>query len=197
VKIVSVDEYILNSGPWQESLNMLRELMLGLELEETVKWGTPVYCLDGKNVVGFANFKAYTGLWFYQGALLKDEQKKLFNAQEGKSNAIRQWRFSTADEIEEELDVLIAYVQEAMENTRQGKVFKAEKKKDFSIPEELMEAMQNDRFLKQAYDALSFSKRRDYAGYIGSGKKAETRKRRLDKCIPMIKDGKGFMDQYK
>ena len=54
-----------------------------LNLEENVKWGTPVYSLNGKNVVGITAFKSYVGLWFFQGIFLKDPFKYLVNAQEG------------------------------------------------------------------------------------------------------------------
>ena len=67
--------------------------MLSSEMEETVKWGMPVYMVDGEIVTGLGSFKSYAGIWFYQGALLKDKHKKLINAQENKTNAMRQMRF--------------------------------------------------------------------------------------------------------
>jgi len=196
MKKISVDEYILNSGQWQVTLNMLRELLLALELEETVKWGSPVYCIEGKNVLGIGSFKSYTGLWFYQGIFLKDEKKVLISANEDETRGLRQWRFHSADQIEEELDSIIKYVKEAIKNSRAGKEIKPERNKPFTIPEDLQEALDNDAHLKQCYEALSHSKRRDYAHYIGRAKRHETRLKRIDKSIPLIKDGKGFMDQY-
>ncbi|MBK7633096.1 MAG: hypothetical protein IPJ13_01585 [Saprospiraceae bacterium] len=44
-------------------------------------------------MVGLAAFKSYTGIWFFQGGLLDDKQQFLMNAQEGKTKAMRQWRF--------------------------------------------------------------------------------------------------------
>lgn len=194
---VTVDEYILNSGVWQPSLNMLRELMLALNLEETVKWGTPVYCINGKNVVGMASFKAYTGLWFYQGVFLEDRQKKLVNASEGETRGQRQWRFESADEIEADLDLVIEYVREAIENAKAGKEIKPQRNKPFDLPVELTEAFDADPVLKKLFRLLSYSKRRDFARYIGQAKRPETRKKRLEKSIPLIREGKGLMDQYK
>lgn len=52
-------------------------------MEETNKWSAPVYTSNGKNIVGLGAFKSYTGLWFFQGALLKDEKKLLINAGNG------------------------------------------------------------------------------------------------------------------
>lgn len=193
---ITVEEFILKSGQWQIPLNMLRELLLGLGMEETVKWGTPVYCVEGKNVVGIGSFKAYTGLWFYQGVFLEDRQKKLVNASEGETRALRQWRFESADQIEEELDTIIAYVKEAIENSKAGREVKPIKNKPFNMPAELTEALQKDHELKKRYDLLSYSKRRDFARYIDQAKRAETRLKRLEKSIPMIMEGIGLMDKY-
>lgn len=53
-------------------------------MEENLKWGMPVYSLEGVNVAGIVAFKNYVALWFYQGVFLKDDKKVLYNAQEGK-----------------------------------------------------------------------------------------------------------------
>ncbi len=197
MKKITVDAYILNSGAWQPVLNMLRELMLALDMEETVKWGTPVYCINGKNVVGIGFFKAYTGLWFYQGVFLEDKQGKLINASEEETRALRQWRFQSADEVEADLDLIISYVKEAIENARKGKEIKPIRNKPFQVPAELSDAMAKDPALHKSYHLLSHSKRRDYARYIDQAKRTETREKRLAKSIPLIKEGKGLMDQYK
>ncbi len=89
----TVDDYIEAAEPWQDELIRLRKILRSTDLEETVKWGAPCYTHDGKNVVGMASFKSYVGLWFHQGALLGDKKKVLINAQEGKTKALRQWRF--------------------------------------------------------------------------------------------------------
>ena len=115
----TVDDYIASSGQWQNALIKLREIMLSTALAETVKWGVPVYTFAGKNIVGLAAFKSYVGIWFHQGAFLKDGKKKLINAQEGKTTALRQWRFNSIEEID--VDLIKAYVFEAIENQKLGK----------------------------------------------------------------------------
>ena len=83
--------------------------------------------MHGKNVVGIGAFKEFVSVWFFQGALLRDEQGVLVNAQEGRTRAMRQWRFQAVEEIDEPM--LRAYVAESIENQRQGKAIKAEKEK--------------------------------------------------------------------
>lgn len=49
-----VETYIERREQWAEILNAARKVMLSTEMEEAVKWGTPTYTLEGKNVVGLA-----------------------------------------------------------------------------------------------------------------------------------------------
>ena len=95
----SVDDYIDHAGQWQEELVRLREILCSTPLTEEVKWGGPCYTWNGKNIVGIGAFKSYFGLWFHQGALLKDDKKVLINAQEGKTRALRQWRMTSSADI--------------------------------------------------------------------------------------------------
>lgn len=190
----TVDEFIENQPKWREALELLRNLMLTTELKETVKWGMPVYTLNSKNVVGFGAFKSYFGLWFYQGALLTDKKGKLLNAQEGKTKAMRQWRFESVDEIDERL--VMQYVLEAIENQRKGLEIKPVKSKMLILPPELQTALKKNKDLETNFKQLTPSKRRDYAEYIENAKRPETKMKRLDKIIPMILEQKGLNDKY-
>lgn len=188
---VSVDEYILNSGKWEDSLILLREIALDSGLDETVKWGMPVYTLDGKNVVGIVAFKSYSGIWFYQGVFLKDIRKVLFAADDG-TGAVRQWRFKDVDQIRDEIEDIIGYIEEAIQNMREGKIQKPNLNKPIPLPEELKEALDDDPHLKQAYLVFSKSKRREFGRYIDQAKMQETRGRRLKRVVEMIREGRGL-----
>jgi len=191
MKKVTVDEYILNAGKWEEALILLREIMLDSGLEETVKWSMPVYTLDGKNVAGIVAFKTYMGIWFYQGIFLKDKRKLLFAADDG-TGAVRQWRFKDVEEIRDEVEIIIEYMEEAIENMRQGKVMKAKLNKPIPIPKELKETFEQKPHIKQAYLTMSKSKRREFGRYIEQAKMQETRNRRLKKVVDLILEGRGL-----
>lgn len=190
----NVDAFIGKHGQWKEALQKLRALMLSAGLEETIKWGGPAYRANGKNVAGLGAFKSYAGIWFFQGALLKDEHQKLANAQEGKTHAMRQWRFHSADEIDEEL--VRAYLAEAIQNAMEGRAVKPPRKKALVIPPELKRALHNNPALAESFDQLPHGKKRDYAEYISEAKRAATKEQRLEKIIPMILAGKGLNDKY-
>ena len=189
-----VDEFISKKAKWKNELEFLRNILVQSELSEDLKWGAPVYTLEGKNVVGLGAFKSYVGLWFFQGVFLKDEKGLLVNAQEGKTKALRQMRFSSMEEMDE--SILKAYIEKAIQNQKAGKELKPEKKA-LVIPEELQTAFNADKSLKACFEKLSPGKQKDYANHIAEAKQEKTKQKRLDKIIPMIKDVVGLHDKYK
>ena len=176
---VKVSEYISKHPKFSIQLSQIREVLSQTELEETVKWGAPAYVLDGKIVIGMAAFKNHMGIWFHQGVFLKDTQQKLVNAQEGKTKALRQWRFEENDAIDKKL--VLAYVNEAIANSKAGKEVKPVRAKKKVAPPELMEARfkENSAF-KKAFDDLTPGKQREYAEYIASAKREATKVSRLE-----------------
>jgi len=195
-KPANVDAYIANNEKWQASLEFLRELILSTGLQETIKWMFPTYTLKGKNIVALCAFKGYCGIWFFQGGTLKDDLKVLNNAQEGKTKAMRQWRFTAIEEIEEE--AVLRYIEEAIQNQKDGNIIKVSRtKKPLIIPPELQTALNNNSLLATHFEAFSLTNKRDFADYISTAKRAATKEKRMAKIIPMILQGIGLNDKYK
>ena len=192
----TVEAFLEKFDTWRPGLDLLRELMLEAGLDETVKWGMPVYMVDNKNVAGMGAFKSYIGIWFFQGALLKDPKQKLLNAQEGKTKAMRQWRFGSLAEIVANRKTILQYLEEAIENQKAGREIKPVPSAPLVVPAELKQALAADPELKKAFQALSPGKRREYAEHIGEAKRAETRQSRLEKALPLIRSGKGLNEKY-
>lgn len=191
----SVDEYIAKKEQWQKELNLLRNLLNSTELEETVKWGGPCYTVQGKNVVGLATFKKFIALWFFQGALLKDNGHVLINAQEGTTKALRQWRFGSMEEID--LKRVKEYVAEAIDNQKKGKQIKPDRKKPLIIPPELNQVFEKNKNIKYHFEELTRSKQREFSDYIVGAKRTETKENRLEKILPMILRKEGLNDKYR
>lgn len=196
-RYTTVADYIDNSGSYKEPLLLLREIILSSGLEETVKWGAPVYTYSGKNLIGITTFKSYSGMWFFQGGLLKDKQKKLINAQEGITKALRQWRFENIEEIKNNSEIIRSYIDEAIEYQKQGKEIKPKRNKILIISDELLELFKTNKPLKYSYEALPLSKKREYSEYILTAKQEATKQKRLLKIVPMIMEGIGLNDKYR
>jgi uncharacterized protein YdeI (YjbR/CyaY-like superfamily) len=191
-----VDEYINKKEKWKTELELLRSVFSDLPVEEAIKWGAPTYVFNDKNIIGLAAFKNYCGLWFFQGALLKDTHKVFINAQEGKTKAMLQWRFSSIDEID--ISLIKEYVLEAIENVKLGKEIKPDRKiKELIIPGELQQELNSNIDFKNSFETFSNSKKREYADYISEAKREATKLKRLEKIIPMILNGVGLHDKYK
>lgn len=195
-KASSVEEYIEVNAHFEEELKLLRKIINSTELEETLKWSAPTYTLNGKNVVGLGAFKNHFGIWFFQGVFLKDEAKLLINAQENKTKALRQMRFESIADINK--SAVLIYVKEAIENQKLGKEIKPQRNtKPVVIPKELEDAISKNKELKQAFEKLSVSCKREYCEHISEAKRETTKTKRLEKIIPMILEQKGLHDKYK
>ncbi|MBN3522018.1 YdeI/OmpD-associated family protein [Algoriphagus lutimaris] len=183
------------NNQWKEAFSLLNEIIAKTELLETVKWGMPVFTINGKNVVGYTGFKTHFGLWFYNGVFLSDPYQVLINAQEGKTKAMRQWRFESIEEIDE--PKILEYLQEAIQNEKEGTSWKAEKGDEVEIPVLLKEKLQSNVDLKASFERLTPFKQKEYIEYITEAKREATKMNRLEKIIPMIMEGKGLNDKYR
>jgi uncharacterized protein YdeI (YjbR/CyaY-like superfamily) len=179
---------------WTEELNLLKEIIAQTELVDTIKWGGPVYVLNGKNVLGVGGFKSYFGIWFYNGVFLKDEKKVLVNAQEGVTKSLRQWRFNAIEEINEK--EILAYIQEAIENEKADKVIKPTTKKMVTALE-LQQELDSNSTLAEAFKKFSPAKQREFHEYIEEAKREPTKFSRIEKIKPMILENIGLNDKYK
>ena len=190
------DDYFEKEHPYQNGIKLLREIALSTELEETVKWGAPVYTIQNKNVLGIMAFKSHFGLWFFNGVFLSDPENVLENAQEGKTKAMRHWKFTSAEGLDKSL--IREYIQEAIENQKRGFTVKPERKtKEVVMPELLKEALTGKVALMEQFEGLSAYKQREYCEYIDTAKQEKTKLSRLEKILPMIKEGIGMNDKYR
>lgn len=184
-----------NDKLWQEELAILEAIIQKTELIPATKWNATIYMLNGKNVLSFGGFKDYFALWFHNGVFLKDKYNVLLNAQEGKTKALRQWRFSSKSELNEKR--ITEYIKEAIQNEKDDKSWKPEKSEMPAIPTALDVAFKKDKHFKTAFEALTNYKQKEYIEYIDTAKKEETKQMRLEKIIPLILNGKGLNDKYK
>lgn len=191
----TVDDYLIDASHWQEELLILRRILLSTNLKETIKWGMPCYTHGGKNIVGMAGFKSYFGLWFHQGVFLSDPDNVLINAQTGKTKALRQWRMNSANDIK--LDQIKAYITESIEHSKAGKKMPNAAPRKLILPQKLKAVLEIDPALKSSFESFRTAQKCDFADYISSAKQDSTKQRRLEKILPLIKDGIGLNDKYK
>ncbi len=146
-----LEAYYEHEHPFKEGISILRDLALKTKVIETLKWGSPVYTAEGKNVFWIARFKNHFGLGFFNGMFLKDPKKVLVNVQEGKTQAMRHWKFNSIGEIDPRK--IVAYINEAIENEKKGMrlILGKKKKSELIIPELLKEALAENPKMEGIY----------------------------------------------
>jgi len=177
---------------WQAEIAALQRMLSRFDLSETCKWGKPCYTMDGKNVVLIQGFKEYCALMFFQGALLKDPKKLL--VQLGQVRAARVMKFTSAHEIAAKAATIKAYVREAVAAAKAGKKVET-KPRVFPIPPELQEKFRKDPRFKRAFEALTPGRQRGYLYHFTGAKQSATRTARIEKAMPAIFAGRGFLER--
>jgi uncharacterized protein YdeI (YjbR/CyaY-like superfamily) len=178
---------------WNAEIAEMRRVLAGLAMKEERKWGSPTYTVDGKNIVIIQCFKEYFGLGFFQGALLKDPKKVL--VQLGQVRAGRVMKFTSVKDIAAKAATIKAYVREAIAVEKAGLRMKPRKTSEFPVPEELTERFRRDPRFKRAFEALTPGRQRSYLYHFAAAKQSATRVARIEKAMPAIFEGKGFLER--
>lgn len=181
---------------WADEVDIILNLLRETPLQETTKWGIPVFTLNKKNVIGLAGFKNHLSVWFYDGIFINDTYNSLINASEGKTKALRQLRFTKAEGIN--VEMLSYYVKEAIQNAEKGVSHVPNSESPFSNPPEYLRfALEKNPQLNECFNNLPPYKRKEYNEYIDTAKQEKTKQTRLAKITPLILAGKGLNDKYK
>ena len=182
-------------GNWQEAEELMQEIIQQTSLKKEFKWGSYIYTHKGKNVIGCGGFKNFFSLWFYNGVFLTDRDKHLISASEGKTKALRQWRFEDVKDMNAEK--IAAYIQESIQTINEGKELKPTKSPMKAPAGLLLEALQTDPTFAESFQALTPGKQKEYIEYIDEAKQEKTKQSRIEKIKPLVLAKKGLNDKYK
>jgi uncharacterized protein YdeI (YjbR/CyaY-like superfamily) len=138
-------------------------------------------------------FKEYFALGFFQGALLKDPKKVLVRL--GQVHAGRVMKFTSVKDITAEAGTIKAYVREAIAIDKAGLRMEPKKTSDFPVPAELTDRFRTDPRFKRAFEALTPGRQRSYLHHFAAAKQSATRAARIEKAMPAIFDGRGFLEK--
>jgi uncharacterized protein YdeI (YjbR/CyaY-like superfamily) len=187
-----VDAYLAASVRWPAEIEVLRPLLLGCDLAETIKWGKPCYCLGDANIVLIQEFSDHLALMFFKGVLLDDPEGVLHD-QGPNSHAAKRLTFTSTDDVERRSDVVTAYVREAIAHEQAGTELPA--RPDDELAPELVDRLASDVELAEAFENLTPGRQREYNLHVSDAKQSDTRERRVDKVVPRILSGKGLRDR--
>lgn len=178
---------------WAEGLRQLRRLCLDLQLVETAKWGHPCYMHAGRNIAVLGAFRDDLRISFFDAALLKDPQRVL-ERQGPHTRHADMIRFTDNHGVGALEPILRAYLQEAMGYAHAG-IRPPKVAHTLELPDELVEALDADPALAEAYHALTPGRQRSWVIHLASAKKTETRVARIVAARGRILAGKGALER--
>ena len=187
-----VDAYIRASKRWPDEITALRPVLLGTGLTEELKWRSPCYSHDGKNIVIVQEMNDHLALMFFKGALLADPDGVLVD-QGPNSRSARRIEFTSVEDVTRLAGTVVAYIDEAVKVEELG--LKVGPPPELVLVEELQNRLDADPALKAAFETLTPGRRREYNLHISGAKQAKTREARIDKHAPKILEGKGLRDR--
>ncbi len=181
--------------PFVAELEYLQAILAETELVEEMKWSMPAYTLNGKNVIMLAAFMEHVSLSFFKGAILEDPNNLLVKAGEN-TQASRQLRFTSVEEIESQRDSIRAIIASAIDVERRG--LEVERiREDAEVCEELQTKFDAEPKFKAAFEALTPGRQRAYHLHFNQAKQSKTRSARIQKWEAAIFAGKGMHDDYR
>jgi uncharacterized protein YdeI (YjbR/CyaY-like superfamily) len=179
---------------WQTEIALLRKIALSCGLTEEIKWGKPCFTHEGHNIAIIQPFKRYVALMFFKGALLEDPSGLLVPPGPN-SRAARQLRFTELSQIQEARSLIKANLERAIEIEKAGLKIIGDEGATPPIPSELANKFKEMPALKDAFEALTPGRQREYLIYFGGAKQSTTRSGRIEKHIERILAGKGLRDR--
>lgn len=178
---------------WQPGLTRLREICRSAGLVETVKWGHPCYMHAGRNIVLIGALQGDFRLNFFNAALMKDPDGVL-ERQGPNTQHPDSIRFTASEQVDPRAATVRAYLLEAMAYADAG-ILPTKEPQALELPDELVDAMDADPELAEAFHRLTPGRQRSYAILLNSAKTAATRVARIDKARPHILAGKGAIER--
>lgn len=182
-----------STRPWINGLDALRRICLSMGLSETVKWAHPVYMHADRNIALFGAFRGDFRLNFLNAALLNDSEGML-EPQGPSSKTPSMIRFTAVEQVGEMEPIIRAYLRQLMDHaeagTRSPKVHR-----EIEIPEELIEALDADTELAEAFQALTPGRQKSYLFNLNQAKQSATRIARIEKFRDRIIAGKGLIER--
>lgn len=178
---------------WSRGLNDLRRICRESGLVETVKWGHPCYMQAGRNIAILGAFRGDFRLGFFDAALMQDPESVL-EKQGPNTRHPDMIRFTDNAQPAKMRSVILSYLKEAMGYVEAG-IKPPKEEREIELPDELVEALDFDPELAEAFHNLTPGRQKSYVINLNSAKKSATRTSRIAKFRDNILAGKGATER--
>jgi uncharacterized protein YdeI (YjbR/CyaY-like superfamily) len=182
-----IDAYIAKAAPFARPiLEHVRERVHAAapEAEETMKWSSPAFTVNGKILLGMSAFKAHAAVGFWRGMEMGVEVSKEAMGQFGRLTSI-------ADlPPDGEFDALIRQGVELATTAPAPRPPKHGPKPPAKLHPEFAAALTASPKAKQALDGFPPSAQREYLDWISEAKQDATRRKRIADAVQWLSEGK-------
>jgi len=176
---------------WFQEFELLRSILLDCPVQEDIKWGSPTYSYNGKNILIYGAWKEDCSLGFFKGSLLVDPENVLVSPGPN-AEASKLLRFTSVDQIHAIEPLIRDFVYQAIELEKQGVKVVSKPVEDLHFPQELLDKFDENSAFKAAFDALTPGRKKGFLFHFNGAKQSATRTSRVEKCMPLIFEGKGL-----
>lgn len=183
-----IDAYIAKAAPFARPiLEKVRERVHAAapEAEETMKWSSPGFTVDGRILLMMAAFKAHAALNFWRGQEIGDGNPK--------AGAMGQFgRLTSVDDLppDAELDALIREAATLAGTAPAPRKVKHKPKPPAELHPEFAAALEVNPKAREVLDGFPPSARRDYLDWIAEAKQDATRAKRIATAVEWLSEGR-------
>jgi uncharacterized protein YdeI (YjbR/CyaY-like superfamily) len=174
---------------WLSGLLALRDLCRREGMIEALKWGHPCYMHGERNIAIIGAFRDDFRLSFMNAGLMTDPER-ILEKQGPNARYADMIRFTDVAHVTTRAQTIRTYLQEAMGYADEGRVA-PKPPQEILLPAELIEALDMDPALAEAFHALTPGRQRSYVINLNGAKASATRVARIVKFRDRILAGKG------
>ena len=183
-----VDAYIAKAAPFARPiLEKVRARVRAAapEAEETMKWSSPGFTVDGKILLMMAAFKAHAALNFWRGQEIGDGNPK--------AGAMGQFgKLTSAADLpaDAELDALIREAAALAKTAPAPRKIKHEPKPPATMHPDFAAALKANAKAQEVLDGFPPSAQREYLDWVAEAKQDATRAKRIADAVQWLSEGK-------
>jgi uncharacterized protein YdeI (YjbR/CyaY-like superfamily) len=194
-----MDAYIANAAGFAKPiLNHLRALVHTAcpEVEESMKWSRPHFMYKGMLMCGMSAFKHHVAFGFWLGEMVLGEKGKWTAETEGAGHF---GKITSLADLPGDKE-LLGYIKKAAELNDKGVKRPAPPRikgnRELVVPDYITAALKKNAKARAAFEAFSYSHKKEYVEWITEAKREETRQKRMETMLTWLTEGKSRNWKY-
>jgi uncharacterized protein YdeI (YjbR/CyaY-like superfamily) len=168
------------------------------EVTETIKWSSPHFEYKDSILCSMASFKKHCAFAFWLRSAMKDPHQVMVQVGEQTSMG----HFGALKVVNDlpSKKIMITYILEAMSLIDKGIKLPRKKRetstKEIVVPDYFLRLLKKNKKALVAFEAFSYSRKKEYVEWIGEAKTDTTRDKRIAIALAWLSEGKSMNWKY-